>query len=344
MDSATGNRLSYRPKQVAEADRRTQGTKVRTPMTQHSDRREFLRTAAIATAALALPQRLFPAEKKSVLVFTKSSGFEHAAVKRSGDQLSIAEKVVTELGKKNGFDVNCTKDGRIFDSKEFRAFGATFFFTTGDLTQAGTDKNPPMSPAGKQTLLTWVEQGLGFVGCHAASDTFHTQPDPQDLSNRYVAHGAQSDPYLRMLGGEFIVHGRDPRLQTANIIINDPSFPGLAGVQSPVSFNEEWYSLKDFAADIHVIATVDTNMLKNECYQRRPYPVVWARMNGKGRVFFTALGDRPENWQNPFHVNLLAGGILWSLGEAKADLSQNLLAAAPGYADIPPKFPPALGK
>ena len=315
-------------------------------MTHHSDRREFLRTLttaalSVTTTGLALSHRSFAASKKSLLVFTKSSGFEHAVVKRQGDKLSIAETAITELGKKNGFDVTCSKDGRIFDSKDLHAHQAVFFFTTGDLTQSGTDKNPPMSPAGKQTLLSSIEQGLGFVGCHAASDTFHTPPDPADLSNRYVAHGADSDPYLRMLGGEFIMHGRDPRLQTANIIINDPSFPGLTGVQSPVSFNEEWYSLKDFATDIHVIGTVDTKMLKNECYERRPYPVVWARMNGKGRVFFTALGDRPENWENPFHLNLLAGGIRWSLGEAKADLSQNLVAAAPGYADIPPKFPPA---
>src|ERR1700676_5737771 len=122
-------------------------------MKQHSDRREFLRSAAIATAPLTLPQRLFSAAKKSVLVFTKSSGFEHAAVKRSNSEISIAEKIVNYLGKKNGFDVNCTKDGRIFDSKEFHAFGSTFFFTTGDLTEAGTDNNPPMRPAGSTTLL-----------------------------------------------------------------------------------------------------------------------------------------------------------------------------------------------
>jgi len=313
-------------------------------MTIPFDRRAFVRSITAATACLTLPHRLFAAPKKSLLVFTKSSGFEHAVVKRQDGKLSIAETAVTELGAKHGFEVTCSKDGRIFDSKDFHAHQAVFFFTTGDLTEAGTDKNPPMSAAGKQTLLTSIEQGLGFVGCHAASDTFHTEPDAKDLSNRYIAHGAQSDPYLRMLGGEFIIHGRDPRLQTANIIINDPSFPGLEGVHSPVAFNEEWYSLKDFATDIHVIGTVDTSMLKNECYQRRPYPVVWARMNRKGRVFFVAMGDRPENWQNDFFLNLLAGGTRWSLGDAKADLSQNLLTAAPGYADIPPKFPPAPAK
>lgn len=317
-------------------------------MTLRSDRREFLRTlttAALATTAgLTLSRHSRAAERKSVLVFTKSSGFEHDVVKRKDGKLSIAEATVTDLGAKHGFDVTCSKDGRIFDSKDFHAHQAVFFFTTGDLTEPGTDKNPPMSPAGKQALLTSIEQGLGFVGCHAASDTFHTPPDPADLSNRYIAHGAQSDPYLRMLGGEFIVHARDPRLQTANILIHDPSFPGLEDVHSPVPFNEEWYSLKDFATDMHVIATVDTSMLKNECYQRRPYPIVWARKNGQGRVFFVAMGDRPENWQSEFFLNLLGGGLRWSLGEAKADLSQNLAAVAPGYADIPPKFPPAPAK
>ncbi len=309
-------------------------------MTHHSDRREFLRSVVIATGALTLPQRLFSAEKKSVLVFTKSSGFEHAVVKRSGSQLSIAETVVTELGKKNGFEVNCSKDGRIFDSKEFHSYAAAFFFTTGDLTQSGTDANPSMSPAGKAAFLSAIEQGLGFVGCHAASDTFHTQPDPADLSNRYVAHGADSDPYLRMLGGEFIIHGGHPRLQTADVIINDPSFPGLAGVQSPVSLNEEWYSLKDFGPDLHVILTVDTKTLHDKCYERRPYPVTWARMQGKGRVFYTAIGDRPENWENSFFLNLLAGGIRWSLGDVAASVSPNLAAAAPGFADIPPREAP----
>lgn len=310
-------------------------------MNRHSDRRDFLRSVAMATAGVALPARLLSTGTKSVLVFTKSSGFEHEVVKRSGNQLSIAEEVVTEIGKKNGFEVFCSKDGRIFDSHDFHAHSALFFFTTGDLTQAGTDGNPPMSAAGKQALLSAIEQGLGFVGCHAASDTFHTPPDPKDLSNRYIAHGAQSDPYLRMLGGEFIIHGSHPRLQTANLIVNDASFPGLAGVQSPVSLNEEWYSLKDFASDLHVILTVDTGTLHDKCYERRPYPVTWARMHGKGRVFYTAIGDRPENWENPFFVNLLAGGLRWSSSELDASVAPNLAAAAPGSADIPPRDPPS---
>jgi type 1 glutamine amidotransferase len=261
-------------------------------------------------------------------------------VKRVDGKPSILENAVSALGTKHGFDVNATKDGRIFDSSDLHHYAAVLFFTTGDLTIEGTDKNPAMSPQGKRSLLEAIHGGLGFVGVHAASDTFHTPPDTPDNANRYVAHGDQSDPYLRMLGGEFITHGSTPRLQTANIIVDDPKFPGLEGASSPISLNDEWYSLKDFRSDLHVILTLDTKGMMGEPYQRAPYPMTWARMEGKGRVFYTAIGDRPENWSNEFFLNLLGGGIRWSIGDARASLTQNLTQAAPDYAEIPPKPTP----
>jgi len=309
-------------------------------MKKNLTRREFVQTATVAGAALSIPKAMFAAGKKSVLVFTKSSGFEHDVVKTKDGNPSIVEQAVRSIGNKYGFDVTATKDGRIFDSPDFRKHAAMLFFTTGDLTTEGTDKNPPMSQQGKKAFLAAIHGGMGFVGVHAAADTFHTEPDPKDNSNRYVAHGEKSDPYLRMLGGEFITHGSTPRLQDTKLIINDPKFPGLDEVSSPVSFNDEWYSLKDFRTDLHVIITLDTKGMTGEPYQRAPYPMTWARMEGKGRVFYCAIGDRPENWSEPFFLNLLGGGIRWSIGDAKASLDHNLTRVAPGYAEIPPKPKP----
>ena len=305
-------------------------------------RRDFLRSTAAAGAGFLFVRRSFAARKKSILLFTKSSGFEHDVVKIAPGKPSVVEAAFRDLAARNGSDLTATKDGRIFDSQGWRAHDVVVFYTTGDLTQSGTDGNPPMSPQGKQAFLDAIQHGLSFVGVHAASDTFHTQPDPPDLSNRYIAHGQQSDPYLGMLGGEFIIHGnqQDPRLQTANVIVSDPNFPGLEGVHSPVSFNEEWYSLKDFAPDLHVILTLDTSTMNGQAYRRAPYPVTWARLHGDGKVFYTAMGDRTENWSNPFFLNLLAGGIRWAVGDASASISPNLQTAAPGYAEIPPKYPP----
>lgn len=308
-------------------------------MNRSVSRRQFLQASTLAGAGLAFPKSLLAAGKKSVLIFTKSSGFEHEVIKTTGGRPSILEQAVKTLAEQHGFDVTASKDGRVFDSPDFRQYSAVLFFTTLDLTQSGTDGNPPMSPAGKQALLDAIRGGLGFVGVHAAADTFHTEPDTKDLANRYIAHGENSDPYLQMLGGEFITHGSSPRLQAANLVVKDAKFPGLEGVTSPVSLTEEWYSLKDFAPDLHVILALDTAGMKGEPYQRPPYPATWARMHGDGRVFYTAIGDRPENWSNTFFLNLLAGGIRWSIGDAKASVDSNLAQATPGYAEIPPKSP-----
>ncbi len=144
-------------------------------MKKNLTRREFVQTAAVAGAALSIPKAMFAAGKKSVLVFTKSSGFEHDVVKTKDGNPSIVEQAVRSIGNKYGFDVTATKDGRIFDSPDFRKHAAMLFFTTGDLTTEGTDKNPPMSQQGKKAFLTAIHRGMGFVGVHAAAT--HSTPN-----------------------------------------------------------------------------------------------------------------------------------------------------------------------
>jgi len=118
------------------------------------------------------------------------------------------------LGKEHGFDVTASKDGRILIQGFLEACRSCSFFTTGDLTSVGTDKNPACRRKASNPCSMLFHEGLGFIGVHAASDTFHTQPDPQDNSNRYVAHRETIRPYLRMPGPvSFITHGSTPRLQ-----------------------------------------------------------------------------------------------------------------------------------
>jgi uncharacterized protein len=92
--------------------------------------------------------------------------------------------------------------------------------------------------------------------------------------------------------------------------------------------------------DIHVILTLDTHSMHGVCYQRAPYPVTWARQHGQGRAFYSSMGDRPETWDDAFFLNLVAGGIRWAIRDVDAQIPPNLQAAAPGYAEIPPKSPP----
>jgi hypothetical protein len=273
------------------------------------------------------------AAPKKILFFTKSSGFEHSVISWKNGQPSHAEKVLRELGEKNGWEFTFSKDGSKFAPDYLAQFDAVFFYTTGDLCSPGTDKQPPMSAAGKQALFDYVRGGKGFVGTHSASDTFHTDSESAKGLDPYVNHGERADPYVRFLGGEFIKHGAQ---QVATNTVTNPRFPGFENVPASFAFQEEWYSLKDFVPDIHVLTVIDAPAMKGLEYQRPPYPTTWARKEGKGRVWFTAMGHREDVWTNPIFQQILIGGVKWALGEVKADVPPNIKETAPGAYTNPP--------
>jgi len=263
---------------------------------------------------------------RKVLFFTKSSGFEHDVVKRKGTELGLAERTLIEVGKKHGFEVTATKDGTVFDG-DLASYDAFFFYTTGDLLEAGTDKQPPMSTKGKEALLAAIHAGKGFLGSHSASDTFHSQGKRFETQEK-------PDPYIAMLGGEFIRHGPQ---QTARVRVIDSAFPGQKPAAGGFEIREEWYSLKNFAPDIHVLHVLETKGMEGLDYKRPPFPLSWARMHGKGKVFFTALGHRDDVWTSHLFQEMLAGALAWCCGDASADIPSNLKEAAPEAAVLPPE-------
>lgn len=309
----------------------------------HPTRRRVLRSATVAAVGLALWPAAFSlaaddkpgkADKKRVLFFTKSSGFEHSVIKRSDpNKLGYAEQILTDLGAANGFDVTCSKDGGLFTPDSIAKFDAFVFYTTGDLTTAGTDKNPPMSKDGKAAFLQSIKDGKGFMALHSGSDTFHS---PGHSKAAGLVTDPAYDPYVEMLGGEFIIHGAQ---QKAAVKLVDPKFPGAPA--DGWEMQEEWYSLKNFSPDLHVIFVQETAGMKGDMYQRKPYPETWARMHGKGRVFFSSMGHREDVWKNDRYIKLLTGAMNWVTGKVEADVTPNYETAAPG--SQLPKRPAAAG-
>ena len=177
---------------------------------------------------------------KRILFFSKSAGFEHSVIKRKGDELSFAEKILKEIGAKNNIEFTFTKDGRVFTPENIAKYDAFFFYTTGVLTEVGTDKNPPMSPEGKAAFLEAIKKGKGFIGTHSTTDTFHSPGNKDHGEARYKADGDNADPFVKMIGAEFIVHGQQ---QTSHLIVADKKFPGIKAVPADFAPLEEWYSV-----------------------------------------------------------------------------------------------------
>ena len=195
--------------------------------------------------ASALPVQAANVALKKVLFFSKSSNFEHSVIKRRSGQPSWAEQILAKEGPKHGIEFTFSKDGSLFSPAYLAQFDAFMFYTSGDLLSTGKDGNPPMTPAGKAALLDAVARGKGFVGVHSAADTFHTGETVDTDTNRprtwrYRSAGTQADPYVRLVGGELIVHGTQQigRVQ----VMADNRIPALSVASTgrapipPVSF------------------------------------------------------------------------------------------------------------
>jgi uncharacterized protein len=270
-------------------------------------RRDMLLTTGAALLGLsAFPARWVAADDKKkpkILYFTKSAGFVHSVVDRKGEPLAFSEKALTELGGKNGFEVVCSQDAAIFNG-DLDQFDLFAFYTTGE----------PISEAQKKKFLDAVAAGKPFVGIHSATDTFHSKNDKE------------IDPYIAMIGGEFLTHGEQ---QEAMMKVVSPHFPGVHGLGEGFRMKDEWYVNKNIAKDMHVVLLQETNGMKGDMYHRPAFPATWAKMSGKGRVFYTSMGHREDVWENKKFQDVLLGGISWALGNAQADIKPNLAEVAP---------------
>jgi type 1 glutamine amidotransferase len=117
--------------------------------------------------------------------------------------------------------------------------------------------------------------------------------------------------------------------QEATLKVTSPKVPGLDGVGESLRLREEWYAMKNFAPDLHVILLQETEGMTGDMYQRPPFPATWARMHGKGRVFFTSFGHRDDIWTNPTVQQIMLGGFAWAMGNAEADVTPNIDQVAP---------------
>jgi type 1 glutamine amidotransferase len=324
----------------------------------------MLKRSAVVTGAAVATHWLSPLARaadqtsggapKKVLFFTKSSTFQHSVITRPAknpSQLAYAEKILTDLGAKNGFEVVCSKDGTIFSPENIKQFDVFVFCTTGDLTKdsdkfatkkndKGKDvpdpegkllhKEPGMPAGAKEAFLEAIRAGKGFIGFHCAADTFHSAGHVRgevNLLRDINEKGTDDfDPYVKMLGGEFIVHGKQ---QNATLKTIDPAFPGAAAFDD-AKFTEEWYSLKNFAPDLHVILAQDCTGMTGPMYQRAAFPETWIRRHGEGRVFYTSMGHREDVWQKPEFIALVISALNWTSRRIDADITPNIAQATPG--------------
>lgn len=251
--------------------------------------------AGVLAFSLAAPAMTAPAPtaKKRLLVITESKGFRHGCVTRKGDELSLVEKTLTELGEKNGFDVVCSQDSRsAITAENLKTFDAVFFYTTGEL---------PLSDTQKADLLQFIRSGKGFAGSHSATDTFYKWPD-----------------YGNLIGGYFDGH---PWHKKITVRVEDTRHPATRHLGDSFVITDEIYQFREpyDRSKLHVLMRMDMKDEKPGKRKDNDNALAWTHQYGKGRVFYTALGHRDEVWKDERFQKHIVGGLRYVFGLETAD-------------------------
>ena len=233
-----------------------------------------------------------------VLFLSKSTGFQHSVIQRKNNELGHSEKIMLELGAKNGMDVVCTKDAGTINADQLKNFDVVMFYTTGDLTKAdgepgkNKDNGTPMAEGGVDALYKWVQEGGAFCGMHTAADTFH-----------------DNVTYRKLSGGVFKTHGKQEVAKCSVV----KKHPITAHLGDSITLMDEWYIFRDSTGTYTPLLQLETKGMEQDLYkQLEPYPITWIEEVGKGRIFNTALGHREDVWTNPDFQKMLVNGIKWA--------------------------------
>jgi uncharacterized protein len=127
-----------------------------------------------------------------------------------------------------------------------------------------------------------------------------------------------------MIGGYFDEHPW--KTFAAPILVEDASFPGIAQWPHAFTLEDEIYQIKDFSrARCRVLMRLDPNKLdlNNAHVHRsdRDFAVTWAKMYGRGRVYYSTLGHVEENWDKPEFQKMYVAAIEWAFGLVDADVT-----------------------
>jgi len=191
----------------------------------------------------------------------------------------IVEKFGTALRERGCETEVITSLERLADPEWLKTFSVISpCWTMGSLTPQESDG-----------LRVAVHAGVGLGGLHGGmGDAFRG-----DLM------------YEWMVGGHFVGH---PHVGEYTVRVSELGDPVMQGLPKAFPYNsEQYYMLMDPA--VRVLADSEYT------YEGITFsmPVVWSRMWGQGRVFYSALGHEPSEFDRyPAVFEMSLRGILWA--------------------------------
>lgn len=280
-----------------------------------------LRRIAIAAACVALlapalagqgrggrgGRGVAPRTRKAVLAWadTRNGIAQH-------ESTSHALAVIERLGYESGlYDTYIRTDSNIISTHPLMTDGKP---ASGGPSLANVDaifflghREIPLDAQQKADLLSFVrDDGKGFVAAHTALTAFESWPE-----------------FLDLLGARYDGH---PWNTAAGTVINeDPAFPATKHLPREFAMTDEFYQPKEYSRDkLRVLLRLDLSKMPANPGMHRTdgdYPLAWAKMYGKGRVFYSSFSHAASGWDNPDVYHMYFEALKWSLGMTDGDVT-----------------------
>ena len=226
--------------------------------------------------------------------------------------MSHALALIERLGYESGaYDTFIRTDSNIISKRPLMTTGQP---ASGGPSLANVDaifflghREVDLNAEQRADLLSFVkDDGKGFVAAHTATTAFQSWPE-----------------FGEMLGGQYDEH---PWGSIYGSVINeDPGFPATKHFPPTFNFTDEFYQTKGYSRDkMRVLLRLDmSKMPPNPGVHRTDgdFPLAWAKMYGKGRVFYSSLGHSASTWDNPDVYHMYFEALKWSLGLTDADVT-----------------------
>jgi len=158
----------------------------------------------------------------------------------------------------------------------------------------------PWSGVQKEVILDRIRSGMmGFLPMHAASDACYTWPE-----------------YGQLVGARFDGH---PWTQEFTVEVIDATHPATRHLDARWRVTDEVYLFRELRGDCHVLLrALGSDLDMNAKSARVPeigIPLAWCFREGRGRIFYTALGHFSALYENPTFLGHVYGGLEWILSE-----------------------------
>lgn len=141
-------------------------------------------------------------------------------------------------------------------------------------------------------LLSAVQRGVGLAGWHGGiGDAFRNNVE-----------------FQFMVGGQWVAHPGGVIHYEVNITDHDDNI--TKGLNDFHMNSEQYYMHVD--PNVKVLATTTFSGEHASWIEGSVIPVVWKKMYGKGRVFYSSLGHVAKDFEGPEVLEIMKRGIRWA--------------------------------